>query len=145
MRYLFFLVLIVVLHSCFLMRDYRKSTFSYQENGMNKQVNIIVPKGYNRTETRTTEVGIQEKVYHYGDDVRLFFAYMPKGGDYLPIDTHYHISKPQLQGGIFYKGTGIGEYWWREAQIQHLRVGYNKVPLELEPHFDSAVNYVRLQ
>jgi len=145
MKYLLLIVLALVFTSCFLVRDYSKGTFSYQENGVAKQVPIIIPKGFKRTERRTNEEGIQEQVYHYGNDVRMFFAYMPRGGNYLAIDTHYHIPQPQLRGGIFYKGTGIGEYWWREAQVNGIRVGYNKVPIDKEPVFDSAVNFVRIR
>lgn len=145
MKGLLLVLLLFVLSSCFLISKHRKSAFSYvDESGTNRSINIIIPKGYKNRQIRTIN-GIQEHVYHYSDSTWLFFAYMPKGGNYLPIDTHYHIVQPQLYGGQFYKGTGIGEFWWREAQIKNLRAGYNKVPKDLEWRFDSAINYIRLQ
>jgi len=146
MKPILIILLLALLQSCLSQKEHVRRNFSYKDDmGVSRDIPVIVPKGYTRQEIRLLDNGILEQVYHYRNGSLMFFAYMPRGGDYLPIDTAYHIPQPQYQGGIFYKGTGIGEYWWREAQINALRVGYTKVPSDYEWRFDSAVNYVRFR
>ena len=144
MRIAFCLLLIVILPSCFLLKDHKRRTFTYTNaEGQSTDVAIIVPKGFKRTETIKDSLGHEGVLYHYSDDARFYVVHFPDTGNYVAIDTFVHIAKPHLQGGIFYKGIDSTKRWWREAQPPSFRIGYYNIKSENEVLFDSAVNYIQ--
>ena len=144
MRSAYCLLLIVILPSCFLMRDHKKRTFTYTAaTGQSNKVDIIIPKGFKKEERVKDSVGNEGVFYHFSDDARFYIMHFVDTGSYVAIDTGVHIPKPHIQGGIFYKGIDSTKRWWREAQPPSFRIGYYNVNNENEALFDSAVNYIR--
>lgn len=145
MRMAFWVLLILLLPSCFLFKDHKRRTFTYTTTGgETAKVNIIIPKGFKREEPITDSLGRQGILYHYSGNALFYVLHFPEGGNYQPIDTAVHIPKHHLQGGIFYKGVdSTSKLWWREAQPGLLRIGYLHVGNEEEVRFDSAVNFPR--
>ena len=138
------LVFIVVSYcsSCFLFPRFRKDTFAYNAGGQAAAIGVVVPKGFNRDETKTDSSGAVIKSYYYGDGTVLYFAQMQDTVTMLhPIDTAQHIPEMHLLGGVMYKGIEKDYTFWREVRRGYFRAGYRNVKVPVEPRFDSAVNY----
>lgn len=142
---LWVVIIIIMLPSCFLLRDHKRRQFSYMRAGDRTPsiVAIIVPKGFKREEKVVDSLGHQGVVYHYLGGATFYVQYAPLEEHYPTFDTSMHIPEPHLQGGIFYKGIDSTKRWWREAQPPSFRIGYRNVSTEDEVRFDSAVNYVK--
>ncbi|ANE50966.1 hypothetical protein [Flavisolibacter tropicus] len=139
------IIILAVLPSCFLFKDYKRREFTYTRTGDSTSTTVatIVPKGYKRVKEIADSSGHQGLAYYYKDGAELYILYTPLVDNYQPIDTLRHIPKPQLQGGVFYKGIDSTRRWWREAQPPSFRFGYRNVSSEKEVFFDSAVNYIK--
>jgi hypothetical protein len=143
MRIAYCLLLIVILPSCFLFKDYKRRTFTYTNaEGQSADVPIIVPKGFKREERVKDSLGHEGVLYHYSNDARFYIVHYPDSGSYVAIDTSMHIPQLHKQGGIFYKGIDSTKRWWREAQPPSFRIGYLNINRAHEVLFDSAVNYL---
>jgi len=139
------ILLMVILNSCFLFKDYKKKEFVYISNGQNLSQPIIVPKGYTKEEVTDT-AGIHLTTFHYPDGAYLYAAYLK--------DTTYELQQFNRMnhqplyhrlGGMVYKGQDANELFYREIRQGNLRFGYRNVSLYSEALFDSATNFASLQ
>ena len=139
-RYLPILLLFSV-SSCFLFRDYRKSGFTYMENGEAKTVDLLVPKKYTRSETRKGADGRDEKFFYYPGGPQLYFArVIDTTLQYMRISYGENIPKQYL-GITYFKGFDSSGYYWRESRVGNFRAGYVDVGLDNDGLFDSSVNH----
>ena len=138
-------ILPVLLGSCFLFKDYKKTEFEYRLNGQTSSTPLIVPRGYIKQEKADT-AGISLQTFRYSDGSILYAAYL--------TDTTYElqafnkaIHQPLINnaGGLIYKGQSPNELFYREIRQGNYRFGYRNVPSINESYFDSATNYASLQ
>ena len=137
----FIVVLICSAPGCFLLSDFKKTSFDPGSGG--QAVALRVPKGFDRRAETTDSAGRKTLTFEYGGGRRLYFT--TDTGLSRWIDTAQHMRRPHLQGGVFYKGALPPLLFWREVYSQGLRYGYRGVPQEAEPLFDSSLNYLRVQ
>jgi hypothetical protein len=138
-------LLLIGVSSCFLFKEYRRSQFSYSNNGQTVVMPLVVPKGFSRQE-RTDTAGISLQTFYYPNGAVLYTAYL--------ADTAYELQsfnkrlhQPQIHrlGGLVYKAQDEKELFYREIRQGHLRFGYRQVPGAFELQFDSATNHASLQ
>ena len=140
-----FILIVVLLPSCFLFKDYKKRPFVYIENGQSASTGILVPKGFLKQESADT-AGVIIHTYYYTGGAILYTAYLTDTTIELqPIDKTIHQPLYHRLGGLVYKGRDENSLYYREIQQGHLRFGYRFVPEVLEFQFDSATNYASLQ
>jgi len=144
-KMLLFSLVIIVVSSCFLRREYKTSSFTYNSGGQSGTIPLKVPWGYSKKEMKDT-AGISLETFYYPNGAILYSAYLS--------DTTYEIQsfdsalhQPQIHrlGGLVYKGQDEKELFYREIRQGHLRFGYRSVPGRLEFVFDSSTNYASLQ
>ncbi|HVF97691.1 MAG TPA: hypothetical protein VM871_10230 [Flavisolibacter sp.] len=141
MRLIYFVVLTIVLSSCFLFKDYRKKEFAYTQAGQQKTLFLIAPKGYVKEEVKDT-AGIRLHTFQYPGGALLYAAYLTDTTYELQSynkDLHQPIAHGQ--GGLVYKGQEGSESFYREIRQGNFRFGYRGVPRVNETFFDSATNY----
>lgn len=140
--YLTLLILCTTLNSCFLFSKYKRSSFTYNENGSTYSVPVIIPKGYSKERTEVDSSGNTILTYSYGPEL-FYMANMADTSTYVfPIDELINI--PRLYeptGALVYKGMDSTHLYWREVRQNKLRTGYRNVSPEKEVRFDSATNY----
>jgi hypothetical protein len=140
--YLALLILCTALNSCFLFSKYKRSTFTYNENGSTYSVPVIIPKGFSKERTEVDSSGNTILTYSYGPEL-FYMANMADTSTYVfPIDELINI--PRLYEptrALVYKGMDSTHLYWREVRQNKLRTGYRNVSAEKEVKFDSATNY----
>jgi hypothetical protein len=140
--YLALLILCTALNSCFLFSKYKRSTFTYNENGSTYSVPVIIPKGFSKERTEVDSSGNTILTYSYGPEL-FYMANMADTSTYVfPIDELINI--PRLYeptGALVYKGMDSTHLYWCEVRQNKLRTGYRNVSSEKEVRFDSATNY----
>jgi len=142
MKLFLFLFITVVLSSCFLLSNFRKSSFSYTGNGTSQTVPLVVPKGYNKIDRHTdTATGNEEVYYRYpGKAVLYFVVAKDTTKEYQQINYAFNIPQP-IYSGRFYKGIDSSDLYWRETRVGFYRAGYYNIGRGNDGAFDSAVNY----
>lgn len=144
LRFLVF-ILTVLLTSCFLLKDYKPSRFSYTQEGQAASIPLVIPRGYVKEERKDT-AGITLQTYRYPGGALLYAAYLTDTLVQLqPFDTSLHQPRVHRLGGLVYKGQDENELFYREIRQGHLRFGYRLVPEAHESLFDSATNFASLQ
>lgn len=144
MRIPAFFFLIVTLNSCFLFSDFKKSRFVYSENGTRQSIDLVVPKKFVRSESRTDSSGNQERYFHYRDGAVLYFVQMKDTlKEYQPIDYTVNIPK-EIYQTRFFKGFDSTNHYWRETRFGNFKTGYFKVDEDDDGIFDSSLNYFSL-
>jgi hypothetical protein len=130
------------LMSCSIFDPLRKESFSFNANRKQQSFDILVPKGYHKSESKRDSLGNHEQFYYYRNAV-LYFAFLTDSGkQYQSIDTAYHIPLTHPAGGLIYKAQDSTKLFWREIRLYNgLRFGYKHVSGEVEGRFDSALNY----
>ncbi|RYZ27937.1 MAG: hypothetical protein EOO10_11195 [Chitinophagaceae bacterium] len=135
----------ILLASCFLFKDYKKTEFVYNRNGQSATMPLIVPKGYVKQETTDT-AGISLQTYYYPGGAMLYTAYLADTTYELqPFNKAIHQPLFHRLGGLVYKGQAENELFFREIRQGNYRFGYRDVPSINERYFDSATNYASLQ
>lgn len=135
----------VLLASCFLFRDYKKTDFDYNQNGQAANLSLIVPRGFVKQE-RTDTAGISLQTYYYPGGAMLYAAYLTDTTYELqPLNKTIHQPRFHRLGGLVYKGQAENELFFREIRQGNFRFGYRDVPSINEGYFDSATNYASLQ
>jgi hypothetical protein len=128
--------------SCSLYADLRKRTFTYTEGSQAETLRTLVPKRYAKRETFVDSAGNQQEYYRYRNGAFLYFIHTTDTTTlFQPIDTAHHIPLLHPYGGLMYKGLDSAHLFWREIRTDSFRFGYRNVPADVEPLFDSAVNY----
>ena len=139
------LVLMAVFSSCFLFKDYKKSTFTYSQNGVTTIVPLVVPRGFVKVENVDT-AGVLLKTFYYENGAMLYAAHVTDTTTLLqPINIRLHEPQYHRLGGLVYKGQDPDELFYREIQQGRLRFGYRLVPRDWELLFDSSTNHASLQ
>jgi hypothetical protein len=141
------LFLLVVLSSCFLSSQYRKTTFMYSTGSKFYSIPIIVPKGYTKERTEVDSSGNTILSYTYGEKTTFYVAHLEDSSKQLqPIDKKQNKQQiDSVTGLVMYKGLDSNALFWKEIQGQNFRTGYRYVPKSSENKFDSAANYCALQ
>ena len=138
-------VSLFAISSCFLFKDYKRSEFTYSQNGITTTVPLVVPRGFVKTENVDT-AGVLLKTFYYGNGAMLYAAYVNDTAILLqPIDERLHEPQYHRLGGLVYKGQNKDELFYREIRQGNLRFGYRGVPGAWELLFDSATNHASLQ
>ncbi|HUQ97292.1 MAG TPA: hypothetical protein VM010_06480 [Chitinophagaceae bacterium] len=136
------LLVVELCSSCFIFSPLRKRTFEFPAGNTSQTLRVLVPKRYQKKQTFTDSSGNQQDFYSYSNGAVL---YIIQSHDTLrlfqPIDTASNIALPHLLGGTMYKGLDSNNLFWREIRTDSFRFGYRFVPTDVEPVFDSAVNY----
>lgn len=131
--------------ACFLVKEYKRTRFTYNRNGQSITIPMVVPKGYVKMEKRDT-VGVTLQTFYYPGGAMLYAAYLSDTTFALqPFDLSLHQPQVHRLGGLVYKGQDSNELYYREIQQGHLRFGYRQVPEAFELQFDSATNQASLQ
>jgi hypothetical protein len=135
----------ILLASCFLFKDYKKTEFVYVRNGQSATMPLIVPRGYVKQE-RTDTAGISLQTFYYPGGAMLYAAYL-SDTTYELQQLNRAIHQPLFHrlGGSVYKGQAENELFFREIRQGNYRFGYRDVPSINEGYFDSATNYASLQ
>lgn len=138
-------VLPIFLASCFLFRDYKKTTFAYKQGGQQVAMPLVVPKGYARQE-RLDTAGVSMQTYHYPDGAMLYAAYlMDTTFEIQPFNKTNHQPLLHRLGGMVYKGQDSNLSFFREIRQGNMRFGYRGVSSINEGLFDSSTNHASLQ
>jgi hypothetical protein len=133
------------LASCFLFRDYKKTTFHYNRNGQAASMPLVVPKGYVKEE-RLDTAGISLQTYRYPDGAVLYAAYLTDTTfEIQPFNKTIHQPLIHRLGGMVYKGQRPDLSFFREIRQGNMRFGYHGVPSVNEGFFDSSTNHASLQ
>lgn len=139
----FFLVL---LSSCFLLKDLKPERFTYNANGQLYSMPTRVPRGFDREKLERDSAGNTAKFYYYSNGTVFYTAYMADTSKQLQyIDYTANIPLPHKDGGWIYKGMDSSERYWREIRLANYKFGYINVPRSLEYNFDEALNFNSLQ
>ena len=143
-QFIAFFLLMTWCSSCFLFRDFKKASFSFSENGTKHSVNIVVPKKYSKTETRTDSAGNQVHYFLYPGGAQLYFAQLKDTTIELQTINYADNIPKELYQTIFYKGVDSANHYWRETRFNNYRAGYRNVEEGNDGTFDSAINYFTL-
>jgi hypothetical protein len=139
------LSLLLVFSSCFLFKEYKRSEFTFSQNGTTTSLPLVVPRGFVKTENVDT-AGVLLKTFYYENGALLYAAYVADTATRLqPIDERLHEPQYHRLGGRVYKGQDGQELFYREIRQGNLRFGYRLVPGAWEYLFDSATNHASLQ
>jgi hypothetical protein len=132
------LILLIFLFSC---SPFRRNSFTYTENGQPKTVKLVVPKGFNKSETRTDSSGNQEKYFRYSNGLFLYFVNaVDTTKEYQYINYEENIPK-ELYSFIYFKGYDSTNRYWRESRQGRFRAGYRNATEGNDWKFDSSLNY----
>lgn len=141
MKFTAVVFILIIFNSCFLFRDFRRSHFSFSDNGQSRPVEVVVPKGYSRTESKTDSAGNQVQFYYYSGGAVLYFALMKDtAAELQPINYDLNIPR-QLYQTLYFKGLDSADRYWRETRFNHYRAGYKNVEEGEDGNFDSSLNY----
>lgn len=139
------LFLLFAFSACFLVKEYKRTSFTYSRNGQPTTIPMVVPRGYVKAEKRDT-AGVTLQTFYYPGGAMLYAAYLTDTTFALqPFDTSLHQPQVHRLGGWVYKGQDSNELFYREIQRGHWRFGYRQVPEAFELQFDSATNHASLQ
>ena len=143
-QYFFLLFTSLFLTSCFLQRDYRKETFSFEKNGASYSYPFVVPGGYKKKMISVDEAGNNIITYSYKNGAVFYLAHMADTSvDMQPLDVHENIARQSLHtDATVYKGMDKNYLYWREVRQKNFKAGYRFVNGEEEERFDSATNYL---
>lgn len=141
----FLFLFLFLFQSCFLFNKFKKSKFTYTENGVSKQSSLVVPKRFKKIERLIDSSGNEQQVYRYRGGALLYFAHATDTlKEFQPID--YEMNIPGfLYGSTFFKGIDNTNRYWRENRNHPYRAGYRYVLPGKDWRFDSALNYFSLQ
>ncbi len=67
--FILFLLTTLLLSSCFLFKDYKKTTFTYNNDGKATSIPIIFPKGYLKKEMVDSAGNTEQYFYYAGGAV----------------------------------------------------------------------------
>jgi hypothetical protein len=144
MRCIAFILVTIICNSCFLFSDLRKTKLSFSENGYAHSVLAVVPKRFDRSETKIDSVGNQVHYYLYRGGEVLYFALLKDTSTQLqPIYYELNIPKQAFQA-VYFKGIDSSNLYWRETRFGNYRAGYKNVKEDDEGTFDSSLNYFSL-
>jgi hypothetical protein len=144
MRGFVLLLVSVMFNSCFLFSGLKKTSFSFSENGQDQSVSTVVPKKFNKSETKIDSLGNQVRYYFYPDGAVLYFASLKDTSMQIqPINYDLNIPK-ELYHTVFVKGIDSANRYWRETRFRNYRAGYKNVEGEDDGNFDSSINYFTL-
>jgi hypothetical protein len=143
-RFFFLLFTSLFLASCFLQKDYRKETFSFEEKGVSHSYSLIVPRGYKKKFTSVDTTGNNIITYIYKNGAIFYLAHMADTSvDMQPMDEHENIVRQSHHtDALVYKGMDELYLYWREVRQKNFRAGYRFVDGDNEERFDSATNYL---
>lgn len=143
MKFSYLLPLLLLFSSCSLFSKYRKENFTYRKEGQQITKQVLVPKGYRKHDQETDSLGNTISTYSYGGDKIYYLAYLADTTKMLqPIDYSRHVPREDGYGGVSFKGTDEGSYFWRELRRQRFRIGYRAAEAgKVEGRFDSSTNY----
>lgn len=140
------LLCLVVLSSCFLLKDLKQERFVYNADGRPHAIHIRVPRGFDREKLERDSAGNTVQYYYYSNGTVFYTAHMVDTSIQLqPIDYTRNIALPHKDGGWIYKGMHDDERYWREIRMANYKFGYVNVPRSLEWDFDEALNFNSLQ
>lgn len=140
------LLCLVVLSSCFLLKDLKQERFVYNADGRAHVLHIRVPRGFDREKLERDSAGNTVQYYYYSNGTVFYAAFMVDTSKQLqPIDYTQNIPLPHKDGGWIYKGMNDDERYWREIRLANYKFGYVNVPRSLEGDFDEALNFNSLQ
>lgn len=140
-----FFFLIIIVSSCFLRRDFKTSSFTYNLNGQAATIPLVVPRGYAKVEKKDT-AGVTLETFYYPNGALLYAAYLTDTAyEVQPFDKTLHQPQIHRLGGLMYKGQDEKELFYRDIRQGNLRFGYRSVPRSLEFEFDSSTNFASLQ
>src|SRR5690242_279886 len=74
MQKLFLILFLFFFQSCFLFGKYKRSSFTYTENGEVKTAGLVVPKGYSRSESKKDSAANEITFFFYKGSTYLYFA-----------------------------------------------------------------------
>jgi hypothetical protein len=146
MKLFLFSLVIVIFSSCFLFGKFKKNRISFEENGVSKSYQVLIPKGFKTTKKKTDTAGNEAQFYYYADGAVLYFA---KARDttvqYQVINYDENLPR-ELYNTIFFKGVDDDyEHYWRETRFGIYKIGYLHVDEGEDWKFDSAINYFTLR
>lgn len=142
---LLFSLLIILASSCFLRRDFKSSSFAYNQNGQARTISLVVPRGYNKMEKKDT-AGVTLETFYYPNGALVYAAYLTDTSyEVQPFDKTLHQPQIHRLGGLVYKGQDEKELFYRDIRQGNLRFGYRSVPKAMEFVFDSSTNFASLQ
>ena len=144
MRAFVFLFLLIVFNSCSLFSDFKRTRFSFSENGANRSVNTVVPKKYSKTETRVDSIGNQVHYFFYPGGAELYFAFLKDTTTELQTINYEENIPKDLYQTIFYKGIDSTSHYWRETRFGNYKAGYKNADEGEDGVFDSSINYFSL-
>ena len=140
------LLLLVLLSSCFLLRDLKRERFTYNANGQARTLVVQVPRGFDREKLEVDSAGNTTKFYNYSNGTVYYVAHLVDTARQLQF-INYGINMPleHINGGWIYKGQDSTGRYWREIRVGPYKYGYRAVPRLQEGDFDEALNWSSLQ
>ena len=143
-RVLFLFFTSLFLASCFLQKDYRKETFSFEDKGVSHSYSLVVPRGYKKKFTSVDEAGNNIITYSYKNGAIFYLAHMADTSvDMQPMNEQDNVARQSLHtDALVYKGMDELHLYWREVRQKNFRAGYRFVHGDEEERFDSATNYL---
>jgi hypothetical protein len=140
------LLLLLLLSSCFLLRDLKRERFTYNANGQVGTMVLQVPRGFDREKVEVDSVGNTVKFFHYSNGTVFYAAHLvDTAKQYQYINYGRNIPLEHIKGGWIYKGMDSTERYWREIRVGPYKYGYIAVPKSHEGDFDEALNWNSLQ
>lgn len=123
---------------------FRRTTFTYVENGKTITQRVIVPRGYRKTNTFTDSSGNILQAYDYRNRAFYYIAYVRDTNTFAqPIRLWENMPRQYINSGAWmYKGMDASHLFWKEVHRDNLRAGYLYVEPRREYPFDSASTYL---
>ena len=140
------IVCLLFCSSCFLLRDIKRDSFSYNANGQARTIPLFVPKGFSRERVEADSAGNTVKYYSYGNGTVFYAAYVTDTSkQYQYINYEKNLPLEHIRGGLIFKGLDSTNRYWREIRLRTYKFGYKNVSRSQEGDFDEALNKISLQ
>lgn len=123
---------------------FRRTTFTYTDNGQTFTHPVIVPRGYRKVSNHTDSAGNTVQAYDYRNKASYYIAYVKDTNRFVqPLVLSENLPRKYINSEAWmYKGLDPSFLYWKEVHRQHLRAGYVNVGADKEAAFDSASTYV---
>jgi hypothetical protein len=137
------LLLLPLFLSCGLSTGLEKQQFNTLVMGK-KQLVFVVPKGFvNKYVVANNPRGVEE-YYVYNGQMIFYVGY----GAEWPSENGKLIAglkttDPTVDG--VFKGIDASGFYWKEIQVDNLRMGYRNVPVNRKAQFDQALFSVKIK
>ncbi|MDB5253408.1 MAG: hypothetical protein JWP27_2577 [Flaviaesturariibacter sp.] len=129
--------------SCGFSSNLEKQQFNAPLMGK-KELVFTVPKGFiNKYIVANNPRGVEE-YYLYNGQMILYVGYAAEWpSENARLIAAVKAADPTIDG--VYKGIDGSGFYWKEIQVDRLRMGYRNIPINLKAQFDQSLISVKIK